>query len=1170
VLLFFSGLAWISYQAIDRELTDSVLSKRQSIAQLAATTLDDKFKHLTSIGVALATRVKFRELIAAGEWDEAIDILNRVPRDFPFIERVFLTDPEGMETADLPALEGGVGKNFSFRGWYKGVSRNWEPYISHVYESTARPRRNVFTVAIPIEQNDGRVLGILALQIDLNGFFSWAEGLEIGPDGFVYVVDSRGGLAYHPKFPSQEAITDFSSVPIVQKLMQGNAGIEVNFNPIENEERLTAYVLVAYGWGVVIQQPVSMAFAYKNQQLSRVLIGYGLILIFTLLIALLFIAILRQRIRAGENHRFQEELEEQWAFFREVINIDRNMIFVKDREGRFVLVNQAVVEVFGTTVEDMIGKTNSDFIPSKALVDKFFQHEQEVIRTQKEKIIPEVLVKDTSGRARWLQVVLRPITSVDRKKQMVLGVSNDITEHIQMEAELRNNVERFEVIARATNDAIWDWDLNNDSLWWNESFTMLFGYRDEEIEWDIAFWKTRIHPEDRDRVIEGIESAISAGDDHWEDSYRFQRRDGTYAYVHDHGYIVRDEKNKPYRMLGSLTDITERREQEEKISRLSRIREILRKINHAIVHIRDRQQLLQEVCRISVEQAGFGLVWVGLVDNATQDINPVASYGESRGYLEAVSFSSIPGRREGQTITGRALHSVKPVVCNNIEVGDEVIYKKELLQRGYHSMAAFPILVDDCAIGTMSLYGHETGIFDKEEVKVLSELVSDVAFALEYLEKEDKVKFLAYYDPLTGLSNRDLFLDRLAQNLHTAQAGLLGGIVLIDIERFSYVNEVYGRQAGDELLRSFSARLQQVVEDSEYLARVAANIFAVLLSDIRDAADIANFIEQKLLPQVSRSIVIEDNELNISVRIGVSVSPMDGTEAEILLNHAEAALKNAKQGGDKYLFYTSDMNAQVAEKLILENKLRKAIEKDEFVLFYQPKLDLVGNSICGFEALIRWNSDEGMVSPDRFIPVLEETGLILDVGRWVITQARQDYQSWLQKNLSPPPIAVNISVLQLAQADFIDRLDEILMQASSDPPWLELEITETVIMEQLSDNVQKLHALRNRGVGISIDDFGTGYSSLRYMSKLPVTALKIDRSFIANLLQNPDDTAIVTAVIPLAHSLQLRVVAEGVETDEQLDLLRQLKCDQYQGYLFSPPVPFNEVEALLQKHRHGD
>ncbi len=622
-------------------------------------------------------------------------------------------------------------------------------------------------------------------------------------------------------------------------------------------------------------------------------------------------------------------------------------------------------------------------------------------------------------------------------------------------------------------------------------------------------------------------------------------------------------------MLGSLADITERRAQEEKITRLSRIREVLSEINHAIVHMRDRELLLQEACRISVENAGFGLVWVGLLDDASQDIYPIAYHGESKGYLKSFGFSAHPDKREGQTITGQVLRSMKPMVCNNVEVSDEVIYKDELLLRGYRSMAAFPIMVDDRAIGTISFYGNQVDIFDDQEVELLTELVSDVAFALEYLDKEDKVKFLAYYDTLTGLSNRDLFLDRLTQYLNSVDKDHMAGVILLDIERFSSVNEVYGRAIGDDLLRSFSARLREVVTETGYLARIGANMFAVFLRNIRDAADIANFIEHDLLPEVARPLAVENNELNISVRIGVAISPLDGSEAEKLVNHAEAALKSAKQGGDKYLFYTSDMNARVAEKLMLENRLRKALGRDEFVLFYQPKVDLSDNTICGFEALIRWNSDEGIVPPDRFIPILEETGLILDVGQWVIGQSMKDYQSWCSKGLNPPPIAVNISALQLAQTDFIERLDEIILQDASQAPWLELEITETVIMEQLDDNVQKLHAVRERGMGISIDDFGTGYSSLRYMSKLPVTALKIDRSFTANLLHNKDDTAIVTAVIPLAHSLNLKVVAEGVETDEQLSLLRELKCDQFQGFLFNAPLPADDVEALLRQYRPG-
>ncbi|MCS3904282.1 diguanylate cyclase (GGDEF)-like protein/PAS domain S-box-containing protein [Methylohalomonas lacus] len=1169
-LLLFSVLTWFTYQAIDRELTRSAFADHRSTARLAAATLNEKFERLTSIGVAVASESRFRELAAAGEWQRAISILKPIPREFAFIERLVLTDPDGTETADTPALKGGVGNNFAFRDWYQGVSRDWEPYVSHVYERTARPTRKLFAVAIPIRHDAGDVLGILVLQIELDDFFSWVRDMDVGTDGFVYVVDSRGRLGHHPAYPDQGDIIDFSSVPIVRKAMQGEGEIDIGPALVTGEEQLSAYAPVAHGWGIVVQQPTRIAFAYRNQQLTWVLAGYGLVLAFALLIALLLLRILRQRMQASENRRFQEELEEQWTFFRKVMDIDRNMIFVKDDQGRFVLVNQAVADVFGTTVENMVGKTNSDFIPSKALVDKFHQDEQEVIQNKREKHIPEVFVRDNHGKDRWLQVIMRPITSVDGSRQMVLGVSSDITKHVRMEAELRNNIERFEIIARSTSDAIWDWDMSSDSLWWNESFSMLFGYRQEEIEWSIDFWKTLIHPDDRDRVVNGIEAAIAADKEYWQDEYRFLRKDGSYAYVRDHGYIIRNEQNEAYRMLGSLADITERRAQEEKITRLSRIREILSEINYAIVHMRDRELLLQEACRISVENAGFGLVWVGLLDDASQDIHPVAHHGESKGYLDSVGFSAHPDKREGQTITGQALRSLKPIVCNNVEIGDEVIYKDELVLRGYQSMAAFPILVDGHAIGTISFYGEQTDIFDREEVELLTELVADVAFALEYLDKEDKVKFLAYYDALTGLSNRDLFLDRLVQYLHSVDSNHMAGVVLMDIERFSSVNEVYGRGAGDDLLRTLSTRLREVVAETGYLARLGANIFAVFLRDIRDAADIANFIEHELLPQVSRPILIDTYELNISVRIGVAISPVDGSEAGKLVDHAEAALKNAKNSGDKYLFYTSDMNTRVADKLILENRLRKALGREEFVLFYQPKVDLSDNSICGFEALIRWNSDDGLVPPDRFILVLEETGLILDVGHWVIGQAMKDYQSWSSRGLNPPPIAVNISALQLAQTDFIERLDEIILQNATRAPWLDLEITETVIMEQLDENVQKLHAIRARGMGISIDDFGTGYSSLRYMSKLPVTALKIDRSFTANLLHNKDDTAIVTAVIPLAHSLNLKVVAEGVETNEQLNLLRELKCDQFQGYLFNPPLPADAVETLLREYRPGN
>lgn len=1164
MLLIFSWVAWASYQAVEHELTSAELAKRQSLARFGAVTLEEKFKRLTDIGTALATRVKFRELIGAGKWDQAISILSGVSDDFSSIERVFLTDPEGTETADLPALAGGVGNNFAYRDWYKGVSRDWQPYISHVYRRAAIPQRHLFAVAVPIKHDDGHVLGIMVLQISLQGFFSWTEDLDIGQDGIVYIVDSQGSLAYHPGYRIQDDIVSFSNVPAIQQLLQGLSNVEVAQVPDREEKQLLAYAPASYGWGVVVQQPYDIAFASKNRQLNTILLGYGLFLLLVTLIGLLVIKIQKQRMKVQADERVNKELEEQWSFFRKIIDIDRNMIFVKDYEGRFVLVNQAIANVFGTTKEDMVGKTNNDFIPNKALVEKFYQDEQEVIQNQQEKIIPEIMIRDVKGNIHWLQVVMQPLSSVDGSSRMVLGVSSDITDRIRMESQLRHNVERFEIIARATNDAIWDWDFEVGNLWWNESFKTLFGYSEEDGISSIKFWEERVHPADRERIINGIEAAINRGNEHWEGEYRFLRKDGSYAYVHDHGYIVHNNAGKAYRMLGSLTDISERHEQEDKIARLSRIRNILSEINYAIVRIRDREILLQEACRICVEHGGFELAWISLLNEESGDIRPVASYGDSHGYLKSVGFSASADSWKGKSLTGRAIRERRTLLSNNVETDEAVIYRDELLKRGFKSLVALPMIVQERSIGALSLYSQEANIFDAEEIELLNELVSDVTFSLEYLDKEDKVRFLAYYDALTGLSNRDLFLDRLKQYLHSVTSNTSAGVLIIDIERFSYINEAHGQEVGDQVLKRFSANLQQVVADTDYVARLASNTFAILLADIKNAAEIAHFIENKLLPYASTSIWMKNNELKISVRIGVAMTPLDGVEPGTLIKNAEAALKSAKQSGDKYLFYARDMNARVAEKLLLENKLRTALEHDEFMLCYQPKIDMTNDRVCGFEALIRWNSEEGIVPPDKFIPILEETGLILDVGQWVIRQATRDYQAWRAAGLNPPPVAVNISAIQLRQRNFVERIDKIIQQAGSEAVRLELEITETVIMEELEENIQKLNAIRERSIGISIDDFGTGYSSLRYMSRLPVTALKIDRSFTANLLRNEDDTAIVTAIIPLAHSLHLPVIAEGVETEEQLNLLRQLNCDQYQGYLFSPPVPAAEIEVLLK------
>jgi diguanylate cyclase len=338
-----------------------------------------------------------------------------------------------------------------------------------------------------------------------------------------------------------------------------------------------------------------------------------------------------------------------------------------------------------------------------------------------------------------------------------------------------------------------------------------------------------------------------------------------------------------------------------------------------------------------------------------------------------------------------------------------------------------------------------------------------------------------------------------------------------------------------------------------------------MIPDVSNEARIARIIEEGGARLESQPFAVGGTELRVAVRSGIAMFPNDGAEPDVLFRNAEAALKNARAGGEKYLFYAQQMTERVAGKLTLENKLRQALEREEFVLHYQPKVDLESRRILGVEALIRWQSPElGLVQPLQFIPVLEETGLIIQAGAWALERAARDHRAWVEARLRPPKVAVNVSAIQLRQRDFVKILERAIMEGVA-PAGIDLEITESLIMEDIEGSIDKLDNVRKLGVAIAIDDFGTGYSSLSYLARLPVETLKIDRSFVHDMLQNPNAATLVQTIISMAHSLRLKVVAEGVETEEQARMLRRLRCDQMQGYLFSKPLPSAALVELLRK-----
>ena len=993
------------------------------------------------------------------------------------------------------------------------------------------------------------------------------------------------------------------------------------------------------------------------------------------------------------------------------------------------------------------------------------------------------------------------------------SMSIDVTQRKQAEESLRLSQERFEIVVRATNDVVWDWDLVHDTIWWNANFFSAYGFRPEDVEPDTSSWTTRIHPDDRNRILAGIHRIIDGGGNSWSDDYRFLRADGSFADIFDRGFIVRDAAGKGVRMIGAMQDVTERKQadirlrdseakyrglieqasdgifitdawghyrlvnsracemlgyaegemigmhggmthldekqdghtgrlenvaeghalryeremkrkdgsmfsaeisarkidddavqfifrditerkqaevllresearfrsfveqspdamiihqagrivfvngamvrlmkagndavllgktaisivhtagsgiaeqriarlysgqsvplseqvyvrsdgttvavevasspivldgkpaalvtvrditdrqnQERKIARLSRIHAVSSGINSAIVRIRTRRELFQEACRIIVEHGRFSLGWIAVLDHASGKVTPVAQAGLPEnssvgGECFNGSFGFVPSGtaeivlREKRSIFDNVIEDAPGVM--GVEHGAALSkVKQAAIGLGAKSVIVLPLIVEGQMFGLLTLYAPEPDFFDDEEVKLLDELAGDISFGLEFIAKGEKVDYLAYYDALTGLPNRSLFFDRLAHQLSSAaRENSNVALVLMNLDRFRLVNDTLGRQAGDALLNALALRIKETFRSDDTVARVGSDSFAVAISGTSRATDAARFLETHDRQLFGQPFVLGKEELRISATCGVAVFPGDGDNPEVLFGNAEAALRKSKQQNARFLFYRPEMNARIADSLRLENRLRLALENGETTMWYQPKVSVRTRALTGFEALMRWKDPEtGIVLPAKFIPLMEQTGLILEAGRWALTQVANDCRQWGTNGIKLPRVAVNVSPIQLIQKDFVATVVTAARETEEAGSTLGLEITEGVVMENVEAIIPMLQTMRRLGVEIAVDDFGTGYSSLAYIARLPIHDLKIDRSFIIGMTQSEDSLTIVKSVISLAHSLRLNVIAEGVETEEQAALLLELDCDQMQGYLISRPAPLS-------------
>ena len=864
----------------------------------------------------------------------------------------------------------------------------------------------------------------------------------------------------------------------------------------------------------------------------------------------------------------EEALRSSEADFRTLAEVVPQIIWITRPDGAIIYFNQQWMDYTGLTLEESIGHAwSKSFHPEdQRPASDAWQKATTAIETYS----IECRIRRADGIYRWWLIRGVPLRDAAGDVFKWFGTCTDIHDMKIAELDisrtnqaLRESERRFTDMLEKVELVSLMLDRDGCITYCNDYLLRMTDWQREDVigqQWFELF----VPPEHAD-MRSAFTALLANQPESWHHENEILTRTGGRRLMRWNNSVLRSATGELTGTASIGEDITERKESADRIVHLNRVYAMLSGINSLIIRVRDRDELFREACRIAVEVGGFHMALIGLVNPRTMLIEPIASTGKSEEIMTAIKRLVSSREIAATSMVGRAVGEKRAVVANDSQSDPQVLLRDKYTQAGVRSIAVLPLLVGDEAVGALALYAAEREFFHEGEMTLLADLSSDIAFAIDYLDKLDRLKFIAFYDELTGLANRSLFIERVAQNLRGAagdRSNLAVGV--LDLERFKNINHSLGRPAGDALLKQVADWLIRCFGDASLLARVDADHFAFVLADIKHERDVPRVVEKAMMEFAKHPFILDEAVFRIAARVGVAIFPDDGVTAEILFKNAEIALTKAKVSGDRYMLFAQKMGDTMVIKASLESQLRDAIDREELVLHYQPKVNLLSGKLTGAEALIRWNDPQtGLVPPMRFIPILEETGLIFEVGRWALHKAIEDYLRWRAAGLPAVRVAVNVSPLQLRNRGFTAEIKEAIGIDDHAAAGLELEITETTIMTDLEHSIATLEEIRALGVVVAIDDFGTGFSSLKYLAKLPIDTLKIDRSFIADMTSGPSGLALVSTIINLGQALNLKLVAEGVETEEEARLLRLLRCDEMQGFLFGKPVPGDAFEAAF-------
>ncbi|MBA3775742.1 MAG: EAL domain-containing protein, partial [Betaproteobacteria bacterium] len=872
--------------------------------------------------------------------------------------------------------------------------------------------------------------------------------------------------------------------------------------------------------------------------------------------------VLRRRVAAGgtvtvatditERKRREEELRR----FRAAMDATADAIYLIDPVSmRFIDVNATACRMLGHTRDEML-----EFGPAHVL--DVAPGELELAYATLMRNGAGIVTVEASHRRKdgsHVPVEIQRRALPLEEGWIIVVVARDISNRIRAAEQLKESEEKYRLLWETTTDAVVLLGADNRILYANPAVNDVFGYTPEDLQGsDLAV----LQPE-RLRLAhrQGVKRYLETG------AKKLTRRAVEVPGLHRDGHEFPVEiafsqitmGGKPI-FAGFMRDISERKKAEAAMRHHAVQQGLIAKFGQQALASTDLDELINQAAKVIDEglNAGFCVILQLAPDGHSLVVK--SGSGWSEGWIGRHLTETGPDSQYSFVLASR-----DPVIVKDFL--QEARFKPSTMLTAHAIVNGIDLRIAGASgpYGLLGAYSREGATFTSASVDFLQSVANVLTTAIDRKNADQKVAYLAQFDALTGLPNRNLFRDRLAQTLTQAERnGWQVGVVFLDLDDFKDVNDTCGHAAGDKLLTLVAHRLQQSVRSGDTVGRLGGDEFGIVFSNVAEAAD-ANLVAQQVVAALERPFLLDGEEIQIGASLGISLYPADGAGPEVLLKNADTAMYRAKeQGRNNFQFYTEELNAQATRRMGLERELRRGIERGEFELYYQPQVSLDTGRIIGVEALIRWqHPDRGLLSPAEFIGVAEETRLILPIGQWVIEAACAQAAAWHRAGRTKVFVAVNVSPAEVRRGNVVSHIRETLAQSGLDPRYLEIELTESVIMDGAESFIHTLRGLKKLGVTIAIDDFGTGYSSLSYLKRFPIDKVKVDCSFIRDIVSDPDDAAIVQAVIAMSHHLKLKVVAEGVETAQQAEFLRRSHCDIVQGFLFGAPVSAAQLEEML-------